>query len=54
MTEAMGMDENNLKEFGEWKQKRAKDRTSARESLVGNAYSRKILMEVEPKNDSKN
>lgn len=42
------------RKFGEYKQKRAKDRTSSRESFVGNTYSRKILMEVEPKNGSKN
>ena len=42
------------RKFGEYKQKRAKDRTSSRESFVGNTYSRKILMEAEPKNDSKN
>ena len=52
--EAMDMEENNSKKVWKVETEGGKDKTSSRKSFVGNTCSRKILMGVEPKNDSKN
>lgn len=50
----MDIEENNSKKVWKVETEGGKDKTSSRKSFVGNACSRKILMGVEPKNDSKN